>query len=112
MTGRRMADNPITMDGVRDFFAAVLARDAAALRCIEASAGGLELRSEGLVFSLPGLHAALDPAQGLAYSDFRKLLYASTLNQELSAFDAEVTLFRSSGKTDTSLYCLRQKLEP
>ena len=30
----------------------------------------------------------------LAYHDFRKLLYDSTLNQELSAFDAEVTLFQ------------------
>jgi hypothetical protein len=106
-----MAANPLAMDDVRDFFAAVLARDAAALQRIEASdGGGLELRSEGLVFSLPALHAALDPGQSLAYRDFRKLLYASTLNQELSAFDAEVTLFRSSGKIDTSLYCLRQKL--
>jgi len=108
---QQMADNPLAIDDVRDFFAAVLARDAAALQRIEASAGDcLELRSEGLVFSLPALHAALDPGQTLAYRDFRKLLYASTLNQELSAFDAEVTLFRSSGKTDTSLYCLRQRL--
>jgi hypothetical protein len=109
---RQMADNPITTDDVRDFFAAVLARDAAALQFIEASAGGLELRSEGLVFSLPALHATLDPGQSLAYRDFRKLLYASALNQELSAFDAEVTLFRSSGKTDTSLYCLRLNPQP
>jgi len=100
-------DNPITSDELRDFFAAVLAQDAAALQRIEQSAGDLELRPEGLVFSLPALHAALDPGQSLAYRDFRKLLYDSTLNQELSAFDAEVTLFRSSGKTDTSLYCLR-----
>jgi hypothetical protein len=107
-----MAENPITNDDVRDFFAAVLAREAAAVRYIEESAEGLELRAEGLVFSLPALHAALDPGQSLAYRDFRKLLYASTLNQELSAYDAEVILFRSSGKTDTSLYCLRQKVQP
>jgi hypothetical protein len=103
----KMHDKPITSDDVRDFFAAVLVQDATALQCIEQSAGGLELRPEGFVFSLPALHVALDPEQGLAYRDFRKLLYASTLNQELSAFDAEVTLFQSSGKTDTSLYCLR-----
>jgi len=109
---QRMSGNPLAIDDLRDFFAAVLARDADALRRIEQSAGDLELRSEGLVFSLPALHAALDPGQSLAYRDFRRLLYASTLNQELSAFDAEVTLFRSSGKTDTSLYALRQKLEP
>ena len=107
-----MAGNPITIDDVRDFFAAVLARDAAALALIEAAGAELELREQGFVFSLPALHAALDPGQSLAYRDFRRLLYDSTLNQELSAFDAEVTLFRSSGKTDTSLYCLRQKLEP
>jgi hypothetical protein len=103
-----MAGSPITIDDVREFFAAVLARDAAALQCIEASAGDLELRAEGFVFSLPALHAVLDPGQSLAYRDFRRLLYASALNQELSAFDAEVTLFQSSGKTDSSLYCLRE----
>jgi len=104
-----MTDTPITIDDVRDFFAAVLARDAAALRRIEQCAGDLELRPEGFVFSLPALHAALDPAQGLAYRDFRRLLYDSALNRELGAFDAEVTLFRSSGKTDSSLYCLRYR---
>ena len=104
-----MTDSAISSDDVRDFFAAVLARDAAALQRIAASVEGLELRPQGFVFSLPALHAALDPGQSLAYREFRKLLYDSTLNQELSAFDAEVTLFQSSGKTDTSLYCLRQR---
>jgi hypothetical protein len=105
-----MTDKPLAIDDVREFFAAVLQRDADARQRIATFGEGLELRSEGFVFSLPALHAVLDVGQTLAYRDFRKLLYDSTLNQELSAFDAEVTLFRSSGKSDTSLYCLRQRL--
>ena len=104
-----MSDQALAIDDVRDFFTAVLQRDADALQRIAAFGEGLELRSEGFVFSLPALHAAVDFEQTLAYRDFRKLLYDSTLNQELSAFDAEVTLFHSSGKSDTSLYCLRQR---
>ena len=102
-----MTASPITINDVRDFFAAVLARDAHALQCIE-HAEEFELQPQGFIFSLPALHRLLDPQQNLAYPDFRKLLYASTLNQELSAFDAEVTLFQTTGKVDTSRYCLRQ----
>ncbi len=103
-----MPASALAIDDVRDFFAAVLARDAAALQLIETFGDGLEWRAGELVFSLPALHAALDPAQSLAYRDFRSLLYASTLNQELAAFDAEVALLHSSGKVDSSLYCLRR----
>ena len=106
-----MSEGPISIDSVRDFFAAVLVRDAAALALIEAAGAELELREQGFVFSLPALHAALDPGQILAYRDFRKLLYDSTLNQELSAFDAEVILLQSSGKVDSSLYCLRRSAQ-
>ncbi len=109
---RCMSDEvAITQDYIRDFFSLVLARNAAALDLINAAEADLQLLPQGFVFSLPALHALLDPGQSLVYRDFRKLLYDSTLNQELSAFDAEVTLFRSSGKIDSSLYCLRQRLE-
>ena len=101
----------ITQKNIRDFFSLVLARNAAALDLIDVAQEDAQLLPQGFVFSLPALHAMLDPEQNLPYRDFRSLLYDSTLNQELSAFDAEVTLFRSSGKIDTSLYCLRQRLE-
>jgi hypothetical protein len=101
-------DHIITKDDIRDFFGLVLAKNPAALDLINAAQDGLQLLPQGFVFSLPALHALLDPEQTLAYRDFSKLLYDSSLNQELSAYDAEVTLFRSSGKIDTSLYCLRQ----
>ncbi len=105
---RRMSDDPtITQDHIRDFFSLVLAKNPAALDLINAAEEELQLVPKGFVFSLPALHNLLDPDNSLAYRDFRKLLYDSTLNQELSAFDAEVTLFQSSGKSDTSLYCLR-----
>jgi hypothetical protein len=101
----------ITQDEIRNFFSLVLAKNAAALDLINQAESDLQLLPQGFVFSLPALHAILDPEHSLPYRDFRKLLYDSTLNQELSAFDAEVTLFRSSGKIDSSLYCLRQRLE-
>ena len=101
----------IKIDQVRDFFSLVLAKNAVALDLISQAESDLQLLPQGFVFSLPALHAILDPDQCLPYGDFRKLLYDSTLNQELSAFYAEVTLFRSSVKIDTSLYCLRQRSE-
>jgi hypothetical protein len=107
-----MSDDPtITIDDIRNFFGLVLTKNPAALDLINDADADLQLLPQGFVFSLPALHALLDPEQNLAYRSFSKLLYDSTLNQELSAFDAEVTLFRSSGKIDTSLYCLRQRSE-
>jgi hypothetical protein len=104
-------ESAISIDEIRDFFGLVLVKNAAALDLINAAEADLQLLPQGFVFSLPALHALLDPGQNLAYRDFSKLLYDSSLNQELSAFDAEVTLFRSSGKIDSSLYCLRQRSE-
>ena len=104
-----MNDTPINTDDVRDFFAQVLVGDAGALRRIEAASGELELLPQGFVFTLPALHTLLDPRQTLDYREFRNRLYSSTLNQELSAFDAEVVPFQSSGKVDNSRYCLRRR---
>jgi hypothetical protein len=107
-----MSDEPaITIEDIRNFFCLVLTQNPAALDLINAAEDDLQLLPQGFVFSLPALHALLDPEQNMAYRSFSKLLYHSTLNQELSTFDAEVTLFRSSGKIDTSLYCLRQRSE-
>lgn len=102
-------DQFITQDNIRDFFKLVLDRNAFALDLIVSAETDLQLLPQGFIFSLPALHSLLDPEHSLPYRDFRKLLYDSSLNQELSAFDAEVTLFRSSGKIDSSLYCLRQR---
>ena len=91
-----------------DFTAQVLAGDPVALNRIDEFSGDLERLPQGLVFTLPALHALLDPGQTLEYREFRNGLYASTLNQDLSAFDAEVVAFESSGKVDSSRYCLRR----
>ena len=104
-------DASITIEAIRDFFSLVLAKDAVALDLIDKSVSNLQLLPQGFVFSLPALHSLFDPGQNMAYGEFRELIYNSTLNQELSAFDAEVSLFKSTGKTDTSLYCLRQHQE-
>ena len=102
-----VAETDISIDKIRDFFAQVLAGDVSVLAMIDDCTENLQLLPQGFVFSLPALHAFFDPGKSVDYRDFRKLLYDSTLNQELSAFDAEVTLFQPSGKVDTSLYCLR-----
>ena len=102
-------DAGITTEAIRDFFGLVLAKDRVTLGLIDESVADLQLLPQGFVFSLPALHVLLDPEASLTYTEFRALIYNSTLNQELSAFDAEVTLFKSTGKTDTSLYCLRQQ---
>jgi hypothetical protein len=112
MIRRMSADGTITIDDIRDFFGLVLEKYPVVLDLINAADEDLQLLPQGFVFSLPALHALLDPGQNLAYREFSKLLSDSSLNQELSAFDAEVTLFRSSGKIDTSRYCLRQRLQP
>ena len=100
--------NLLTIDDVRDFFSLVLAQDADTLLRVAETDAEVEIQRTGLVFSLSGLYTLLDPEQNLPYRDFRKLLYDSTLNEELSAFDAEITVFRSTGKTATSLYCLKR----
>ena len=108
MIGGMEHDAGITIAAIRDFFGLVLAKDRLALGLIDESVSDLQLLPQGFMFSLPALHFLLDPDANLTYPEFRELIYNSTLNQELSAFDAEVILFKSTGKTDTSLYCLRQ----
>jgi hypothetical protein len=107
MIARMNADATIAIEDIRNFFCLVLTQDVAALDLINVAEADVQLLPQGFVFSLPALHTVLDPDKSIEYRDFRKLLYDSTLNQELSAFDAEVTLFRPTGKVDTSLYCLR-----
>ena len=104
-----MPEPAFNIESLQQFFIDVLAGDADTLRRIDDSDLDLELAPAGFVFTLPALHALLDLGQQLDYAQFRKLVYASTLNQELSAFDAEVVTFDSSGKIDTSRYCLRRR---
>ena len=103
---------PVAMDEVRELFTAVLAKEADTLARIDAYGAELEIGPEGFVFSLPALHGLLDPGCRIEYREFRKLLYASTLNEELAAYDAEVILQYSSGKIDSSRYCLRHRINP
>ena len=107
-----MTEPAITADDVRDFFVRVLDGDTATLQDVAATDDEIGLESGGLVFTLPALHALLDPDAALDFGAFRRLLYDSTLNEELGAFDAEVVVHRSTGKTDTSHYCLRRRRAP
>lgn len=107
-----MHQKSITTDDLFEFFAQVLAADATALRRIDESDLALELLPQGFVFTLPALHALLDPNGIGDYNAFRKRIYASTLNHDLLALQAEVVPFRASGKVDSSEYCLRRRQSP
>ena len=87
----------------------VLLRDESVLRQIAQAPGDTRLVDNEFVFSLRGLHRMLDPQQHVPFKDFRKLLYDSTLNHELGLLGAEVATYDSTGKTDSSLYCLRPR---
>ena len=104
-----MADFSTCIDEIQTLFKQVLARDADTLRRIEAVPDGLELHGDGLLFTLPALHAFIDPGSAVDYHRFRQQLYQSSLNQSLSAFDAEVVVLQSTGKVDNSRYCLRRR---
>ena len=104
-----MAEFSACIDDVRSLFERVLAGDIDTLRRIETVEAGLELSSSGLLFTLPALHAFIDPEAVFDYRKFRNLLYQSSLNQELSALDAEIVVLQSTGKVDSSRYCLRRR---
>ena len=104
-----MPPQAITIDDVHTFFIEVVDGDEDALRRVEESSAGVEMSASGLVFSLPALHALLDPQGRLEYGDFRHLIYDSTLNRDLRALGAEVVPFDSSGEVDSSRYCLRRR---
>ena len=95
----------ITQDDFRDSFSLVLTKNADALDLINQAEADLLMLPQGFVFSLPALHAMLDPEQCLPYGDFRNLLYNSSLNPELSAFDAEVTLCGAIACRSASAVC-------
>lgn len=59
-----------------------------------------------LVFSLPALHKFLFCEKACGYSKFRRELYGSSLNSKLREIGAKVIIFESTGKIDTSRYCL------
>ncbi|MBL1274581.1 MAG: hypothetical protein COB30_000675 [Ectothiorhodospiraceae bacterium] len=65
-----------------------------------------ELNGCFLIFSLKGLHEFLGVENVIVYTAFRKIIYQSSINEELQGFGGKVELHRSTGKVDESLYKL------
>ena len=61
-----------------------------------------------LVFSIKGLHQLLDHEESLNYTEFRKQLYQSNLNEALQEVGGKVDLHQPTQKVDESLYKLIQ----
>ena len=66
----------------------------------------LSAQSVQIIFSLEGIHQILLKDQEQTFKEFRTALYQSPINQELQKLGYKVDVFQSSGKVDTSLYCL------
>lgn len=59
-----------------------------------------------LVFTLQALYKLLYPEDQGSYEQFRSMLYASNLNEELGKLGYTVSIYESSGKIDTTCYQL------
>jgi len=91
---------------VFSFFTSILEANPDTCQAVEHSEACIYFERGDLVFSLEGLHQFLVGSSGITYQAFRKMLYASTLNQDLAELGGKVVVFRSGSKVDTSLYCL------
>jgi hypothetical protein len=95
------------IDEIKHFMHGVLIQDAEVLKRIDLAADDVFIKDEQLIFSLSGLYSLLGEASGIDFGAFKKQLYGSTLNRELKTMGGEITVFQSSGKIDSSLYCLK-----
>lgn len=65
-----------------------------------------------LVFTLQSLYELLCPENQGSYEQFRSMLYASNLNEELGKLGYTVSIYESSGKVDTTWYQLASIATP
>ncbi len=63
---------------------------------------------DGLVFTLQALYELLHTEDQGSYEQFRSMLYASNLNEELGKIGYTVSMYESTGKVDTTWYQLAE----
>ena len=95
-------------DIVLSFFVAVLQENHEILSQINCSEADLTLVEGELIFSLAGLQACIRGLTDLSFSDFKQLIYNSTINQQLSAYGAELSVYESRGKINQNRYRLKR----
>lgn len=66
----------------------------------------IDPKSDSLVFTLLSLYQLFEKEESYSYKQFRKELYQSDLNLELSKQGGRIELFSSTGKVETSEYQL------
>ena len=60
-----------------------------------------------LIFGLSGLYNIYDPNELTSFKSFKKKLYSSGLNERLAPLGYKISIYKSTGKIETSLYMLQ-----
>lgn len=97
----------LTSDKLCIFFEAVLRHDDKTLQQIEAGPADARIEHQQFIFSIAALLELLEPDGKTGLKAFRKMLYSSELNRELRDKGAQITIYYSTGKVDSNLYCLK-----
>ena len=95
-------------ESVLAFFVAVLQENNKILSQINCSAADIIFVDGELVFSIDGLQDAIESLSALSRSEFKRLIYGSTINQQLSVYNAELVVYEAQGKVDKNRYQLRR----
>ena len=99
-----------------NLFLSLLAHDPAIIDQINFYQGNVNIEQDSLIFSLADLFDFLrslnldesNEDDKRDYTDFQRLLYQSTLNQDLKAHGGQVVVHASTGKVETNLYRLER----
>ncbi len=92
-----------------DLFCRVLLRNPSTIEMIEGYEGELCLLNDErklCVFSLAGIYDFLNLSETMEFSEFRKCLYNSSVNQILAGYGGKVEIHKSTGKVESNLYAL------
>ena len=99
---------PAQSNLVLAFLTKVLEKNEDLLSQINCSDEDIGFVDDDLVFSLTGLQASIDELAGLDHSEFRRIIYHSTINQQLSNCNAQLVVHESTGKVDKNRYRLKR----
>ena len=101
---------PVSSDDILALFFTLLQDDADFIKALEEQGGDIRVLEREWHFSLPSFFSVIQlvyPHFGqLDYPAFRKLLFASPVNQYLNDAGWQVSLKENHGKADLNIYCL------
>jgi len=92
------------------FFQRILQQDSATLSALNGYGEALYFDQENaiLVFTLSGLHQLMTQGreQNMNYAEFKKAVYAGTINEELQRLGGKIEIHCAFGKVDQNVYKL------